>query len=62
MLSMGSARASVEREMAFVQEEGLAFEARRRGPCDTIMYKIVHNVVWIDMGETNMLQRRGANW
>lgn len=26
---------------------------------DAIMDRIVHNAVWVDMGETNMRQRRG---
>lgn len=28
---------------------------------DAIMDRIVHNAVWVDMGEANMRQRRGAD-
>ena len=28
---------------------------------DAIVDRIVHNAVWVDMGEANMRQRRGAD-
>lgn len=52
-------RHRLDRLLHAAQEEGLAPEARWRGACDAIMDRIVHNAVWVDMGETNMRQRRG---
>lgn len=53
---------NIDRPLHPVQEEGLAPEARRRGPrADATMDRIAHKAVWVDMGEANMRQRRGAN-
>ena len=56
------ARTKLKRSQKDIATAEATIATELSGPCDTIMYKIVHNVVWIDMGETNMLQRRGANW
>ncbi len=52
---------NIDRPLHPVQEEGLAPEAVGGVHADATMDRIAHKAVWVDMGEANMRQRRGAN-
>lgn len=52
---------NIDRPLHPVQDEGLAPRLVGGVHADATMDRITHKAVWVDMGEANMRQRRGAN-